>query len=167
MENDEINDLADEHAKSFTQLTEIESVVIRGQVLVEKSLNRAIRLIILEKEEYKDEKFGFSQILMLGYMLGICTKFKAELNALNKLRNQIAHGTEFDDKFVHIIIKGIQARSPDVIEKNLSLSRKLSAAISFICGAIAVTPEFLASGKLLSVVKKTYDYLNTSQNPIK
>lgn len=142
MDKEKINLLAKDHANAFTRLTDLEGMVIRGQVLIESNLNRAIRLSVADNEEYKADKFSFSQILILGHMLGISTAFKAELNALNKLRNQIAHGTAFDEKYVDVIISEIKKKNPEIINLSDKKLKSLGTAISFICGALAVSPSY-------------------------
>lgn len=139
--DDKIQILAEEHAAAFTKLTEMEGMVIRGQVMVESNLNRAIQLSLHDKEEYKPDKFSFSQILIIGHMLGVSNAFKGELNALNKLRNQVAHGIAFDEKYIDIIIQEVKKKSPDSIKPDGPKIAALGAAISFICGALAISSQ--------------------------
>jgi len=158
--NEEIEQLASKHANAFKQISELEGIVIRGQVMVEMAINHAILDCVSFPNEYKSEKFSFSQIVILGHMLGICTPFKAELNALNKLRNQIAHGTSFDDKYIRVIISEIKQKNAQIIQTNKPLATTLATAISFICGAISAAPELANTQLLIKRLQKRIHLAN-------
>ncbi len=99
-EDAELKILAGEFAGNFTNFTDIEGVIIRGHILVEQMLNRSIELAVLNKSEFKADKFSFAQKMEIGSMLGISIDFKIELKALNKLRNQIAHSLRYEEKYI-------------------------------------------------------------------
>lgn len=136
---DNVDRMAKHFAANFRHLTEIEGIIIRGHILIEYELDLAIEQTVVEKKQYKSEKFTFSQKVMIANMVGVALRYKSEISALNKLRNQIAHTLSYDDKYAHSIIKEMSKKYPEilVIKDNL---KALGTAISFICGAIGVYP---------------------------
>lgn len=147
----EFKELAEIHAKNFKHLTEIESVIIRGHILLEHALNNAIAQSILHKDEYQVDRFTFSQKVIIGYMLGMGITFKKEITAINKLRNQIAHSLKHEEKYIDIIISEISKKYPQILNLK-SKQLQLGTAISFICGAIAVSPKYIR--KLMTLTDK-------------
>ena len=131
--------LAEEHAKQFDKFTEIEGLIIRGHILVERQLNYAIERHVANKNEYKDNRFTFSQKMILSQMLGITKHFKLELKHLNTLRNQIAHSLDFDKNRVDMIIKEVHKKKKEILDLKENRSKNFAIAISFICGAISAT----------------------------
>ncbi|MBK7227240.1 MAG: hypothetical protein IPH96_18190 [Saprospiraceae bacterium] len=114
-ENKELEKCAEEFASDFKKFTEIEGIIIRGHIVVERQLIKAIERTVSKPMEFEPERLSFSNKLMLSNMLGVSDLFKKELNALNKLRNQVAHSLKYDDKLIVLIIQ-------EVNKKNKSLS---------------------------------------------
>jgi hypothetical protein len=140
-ENNELETFAKAHADAFTQLSEIEGIIIRGHILVERAINNAIEHTVINKEDYKSDRFTFSQKVIISNMFGLSSHFKLEINTLNKLRNQIAHTLEYDVKNVDIIINEIHKKEPKFINLEDSKIESLGKAISFMCGAIFISHE--------------------------
>jgi len=137
-EDERIAKLAEEHSKQFDKFTELEGLIIRGHILVERQLNYAIERNVAYKSEYKDNRFTFSQKMILSQMLGISKPFKQEIKALNILRNQIAHSLEFDEKRVDLIIQGVHKKESKILNLNNSKVKNFAISISFICGALSI-----------------------------
>ena len=133
-----LEELSKKFADSFSDFTDIEGVIIRGHILVEQSLSQAIEKTILYRKEYKPDRFTFAQKLCIANMLGISNILKHELNWLNSLRNQIAHSLNYEEENVVKIIESVKTKCPDW-EEDLPTNMGLRKAISFICGAIAVS----------------------------
>lgn len=74
-----VEGLAKEFANLFTSFTDIEGVIIRGHILVEQNLNRAIEYTIIHPKEYRADKFTFAQKLNIANMLGITIGLKMSL----------------------------------------------------------------------------------------
>lgn len=88
--------LAEENNDLFKHLNELEGLIIRAHLIVEKNLNRIIEVVVINPS-YRPEKFSFSQKLEIAKMLGaIVPEFESPIRLLNKLRNQIAHSFHFD-----------------------------------------------------------------------
>jgi hypothetical protein len=138
-EEAKIAKLAEEHSKQFDSFTELEGLVIRGHILVERQINYAIERHILNKNEYKDDRFTFSKKMILCKMLGISRHFNQEIKNLNTLRNQIAHSLEFDKNRVDIIIREVYKKKKELLNLNDSREKNFAISISFICGAISAT----------------------------
>jgi hypothetical protein len=136
-EDKELESLANEFSKKFTAFTDIEGAIIRGHILVEQMLNKSIELTVLNKNEYKTDKFSFAQKAEIGNMLGISTEFKIELNALNKLRNQIAHSLKHEEKYIDVIINNVYNKKSDIFLDKKNKLNSLKTSISFMCGAIS------------------------------
>lgn len=124
--------LASEFEKNFTNFSDIEGTIIRGHILIEQMLNHSIELTVPNKSEYKAEKFSFAQKVEIANMLGVSIEFKIELNALNKLRNQIAHSLKYDDKYIDVIINGVRKKKSEIFNNKTNKSSSLKVAISFI-----------------------------------
>jgi hypothetical protein len=129
-------ELSKNHATSYTAFSSIEGIIIRGHILYEKELDLAIGLNIPKKEHYDPEKFTFSHKVRIARMLALIDKWLTEVNALNKLRNQIAHSLAYDDKLVDIIIKSTEKEN-DKAEVSNSTENRLKSSISFLCGHLA------------------------------
>ena len=136
MENENIKTLADQHANDFKRFTEIEGIIIRGHIVVERQLIRAIEMSVDNPREFDPEKLSFSNKVMIAHMMGISDLFKVEFKSLNKLRNQVAHSLQFDTQLLHLIIDEVNKKQT-VIEKSMPIEVQLGTAISFICGAIS------------------------------
>ncbi|MGL3000693.1 hypothetical protein [Flavobacterium sp. RSSB_23] len=149
-----LKNLSDEHHDSFTDFSIIEGIIIRGHILVEKSLVKSISEAIYRNDEFYPEKLSFSQKVTIARMLGISVFVKKEVNALNKLRNQIAHTLEFDEQYIDEIINGIKKKDlENKYPKNRIQSLKM--AISFICFTISVESQYSQLGQAM----KGIDYL--------
>lgn len=136
MENDDIKTLANQHAKDFKKFTETEGIIIRGHIVVERQLIRAIEMSVENPREFDPEKLSFSNKVMIAHMMGISDLFKVELKSLNKLRNQVAHSLQLDPKLLHLIIDEVNKKQV-VIVKSMTIEVQFGTAISFICGAIS------------------------------
>ncbi|MBS5980216.1 MAG: hypothetical protein KIB51_10905 [Dysgonomonas mossii] len=143
-EREKIDELAKDFANSFTTFTDIEGVIIRGHILVEQHLSRAIENTVLRPEEYRADKFTFAQKLHIANMLGISTILKNELSLLNSLRNQIAHSLNYKEKHVVKIIEMTKAKHREWRE-DLPLNIGLRRAISFMCGYISMSHNLAKS----------------------
>ncbi len=135
--NRDIENKAKLFSDSFKELSDIESIIIRGHILIEHELNDAITRSISNPSEFKSEKFTFSQKTILCYMIGIGNRFKSEINTINKLRNQIAHTLSYDEKYIDLILKEINLKSND-LHVGKSRVDALGASVSYICGALSV-----------------------------
>lgn len=132
--------LAVKHSDDFKKFTDIEGVIIRGHILIEQNLNRSIELTVLLKDEYNADKFSFAQKVQIANMLGITRDFKIELNALNKLRNQIAHSLKYEEKYIDIVINEVNKKLKESHESFKNKNDKLNSliySISFMCGSIS------------------------------
>lgn len=136
MKNGDIKNLADQHINDFKRFTQIEGIVIRGHILVDRQLIRAIEMSVENPREFDPEKLSFSNKVMIAQMMGISDLFKVELKSLNKLRNQVAHSLQFNIKLLHLIIDEVNKKQT-VIKKSIPIEVQLGTAISFICGAIS------------------------------
>jgi hypothetical protein len=137
--DEKIEKAASDHERKFTLLSDIESIIIRGHILIEYQLNVAIGEFVMNKREYLEGKFSFSQKLIIANMLGLTSRTRIEIAAINKLRNQIAHSLKYDEAILDSLILRMSN-----IDKHLSKIKDKSAAlkriISFICGAIMASP---------------------------
>ena len=139
--DEEIENNAKIFADNFKQMTEVEGVIIKGHIMLERELNTAIESTILNRKEYYPDKFSFSQKLILSQMLGISNNFAVEIKTWNTLRNQIAHSLKYDDKLINIITQEITKKHPThVISKDSALA--LGYCVSFICGGISIRPPY-------------------------
>ena len=136
MGNEDIKSLADKHTNDFRKITEIEGIIIRGHIVVERQLIRAIEMSVENPSELDPERLSFSNKVMIAHMMGISDLFKVELKSLNNLRNQVAHSLQFDIKLLHLIIDEVNKKQT-VIKKSMPIEVQLGTAISFICGAIS------------------------------
>jgi len=127
---------AKEFAENFIPFSEIEGAIIRGHILVEKTLNDTIKLAIVQKNEYEPEKFTFTRKLDIANMLGICVPFKKEINALNKLRNQVAHSLQYEEKYIDLICSSMAKIDNNDIYKTNNKLLIFNRAISFLAGCI-------------------------------
>jgi len=151
-----------QHSERFNLLTTLESIIIRGHILIEHELNCAIEKCILYKNEFKADKFSFSQKILIANMLGITKHFKDEIILINKLRNQIAHSLSYDSQLVDSIINRMTQLDKD-LHKIADRSQAFARVVSFICGGLAIMPygirelQFLEYQieRLKSVTKKT------------
>lgn len=106
--------LADENNDLFKHLNELEGLILRAHLIIEKNLNRIIELIIINPS-YRPEKFTFSQKLEIAKMLGaIAPEFESPIRLLNKLRNQIAHSFHFDASVLNEFISQIARNFDDI-----------------------------------------------------
>ncbi len=161
MENDDIKTLADQHANDFKRFTEIEGIIIRGHIVVERQLIRAIEMSVDKPGEFDPERLTFSNKLMVAHMLGISDLFKVELKSLNKLRNQVAHSLQFDTKMLHLIIDEVNKKQA-VIDKSMPIEVQLGTAISFICGAISQANLKVKKELLQTITKEIMDKNNVA-----
>ncbi len=142
LEEEEImSRLAQLHSDNFKKLTDIEGIIIRGHILIEHELNVAIAKTILDENEYRVDKFTFSQKLTIAYMLGIGTYFKEELQAINSLRNEIAHSLKYRESLVDLIISRLKMKDANSLGSGDRVAL-LAKSISFICGSIAIMPKY-------------------------
>lgn len=161
MENDDIETLADQHANDFKRFTETEGIIIRGHIVVERQLIRAIEMSVDKPSEFDPERLTFSNKLMVAHMLGISDLFKVELKSLNKLRNQVAHSLQFDTKMLHLIIDEVNKKQA-VIDKSMPIEVQLGTAISFICGAISQANLKVKKELLQTITKEIMDKNNVA-----
>lgn len=126
--------LSDEFIKLFNEFSQIEGLIVRGHILIEQALNKQIKQNIKNKTAYNPDKLSFSNKLMIADMLGITRKLTRPLRSLNKLRNQIAHSLDYDNKLILSIISDVQnASKSSVIPKN-SIEENVASAIAYMCG---------------------------------
>ncbi len=156
-EDMELEILADEFAKNFTKFSDTEGAIIRGHILIEQMLNQSIELTVLNKSEFKADKFSFAQKTEIGNMLGISIEFKIELNALNKLRNQIAHSLKYEEKYIDVIINGVFSKKSEIFLNKKDKLASLKVAISFICGAICYGHKTARQNFLMQQMKLTIE----------
>jgi hypothetical protein len=144
--SDWLRNLSDEHHDSFTDFSIIEGIIIRGHILVEKTLVKSISEAIYRNDEFYPEKLSFSQKVTIARMLGISVFVKREVNALNKLRNQIAHTLGFEERYIDEIINEIKKKD---LENKYPENRIqcLKMAISFICFTITVESQYSQLGQ--------------------
>ena len=155
-ENKELEKRAEEFASDFKKFTEIEGIIIRGHIVVERQLIKAIERTVSKPKEFEPERLSFSNKLMLTNMLGVSDVFKKELNALNKLRNQVAHSLKYDDKLIDLIIKEVNNKE-QIIDLKKITEEKLGTAISFISGAISQSSLFDKKNYLKTILKEIMD----------
>ena len=60
MESDDLKTLADQHTNDFKRFTEIEGIIIRGHIVIERQLIRAIEMSVDNPSEFDSEKLSFS-----------------------------------------------------------------------------------------------------------
>jgi len=144
-----LNRLANEHSTSFKDLTDLEGLIIRGHILIEKALNNSIATVAYKKDEFNPDQFTFAQKASLARLLGISGVLKNEINAFNKLRNQIAHSLEFEEKYLNVIINGIKSKDKEKQYPKTQKVNNLKRAISFMCGIIAIDAYFAQAGQAL------------------
>jgi hypothetical protein len=149
-----VENLANEFAKALIQFSEFEGLIIRGHILVEQSLNRSIELSLLNSLDYESDRFSFSQKIIIGNMLGISGDLKVELNALNKLRNQIAHSLKYDENLVDVIIDQVRKRNSSIFEGKETRLLLLTTAISFLSGIIAASYKSANLKNSIHLLKK-------------
>ena len=135
---------------NFNQLSDIEGIILKGHILLEHQLDIAISKEILNKNEYESDKFSFSQKVIIGNMLGICRAFKASINALNKLRNQIAHSLKYEEELMIDLLKPINKKY-SFIKVSANDLPNLKKGISAICYGISV--QTLIDGKSRSIAQ--------------
>lgn len=151
IDNEEfIDKAAREHAESFKDFTDIEGVVIRGHIVIEKALIKSIKNIVYKESEFKPDKFSFSQKLTIARMYDIAGLFEKEINVLNKLRNQIAHSLEFDEKYIDLIIESVANKNKEREYLAGEKVENLKHAISFICGVIMIDGYYAQIGNTLN-----------------
>lgn len=160
-ENQELEKRAEEFASDFKKFTEIEGIIIRGHIVVERQLIKATIRSISRPKEFEAERLSFSNKLMVTNMLGITNSFKKELNALNKLRNQVAHSLEYDDKLISLIITEVNKKEK-VIDESKSIENQIGTAISFICGAVSQISLFDKENYLKTILKEVMNKNNVA-----
>jgi hypothetical protein len=161
MKNDEIETLADQHANEFKRFTKLEGIIIRGHIVVERQLIRAIEMSVEKPNEFDPERLTFSNKLMLAHMHGISDLFKVELKSLNKLRNQVAHSLQFDTKLLSLIIDEVNKKQP-LIDSTKPIEVQIGTAISFICGAISQSNLKVKKELLKTITKEIMDKNNVA-----
>jgi hypothetical protein len=161
MDNGEINKEAEEFVSDFKRFTELEGIIIRGHIVVERQLIKAIEKSVAKPDEFVPERLSFSNKLMITHMLGISDKFKTELNSLNKLRNQVAHSLEYDNKLLQLIINEVNKKK-QITDKSTPIEAQLGTAISFISGAICQSSLIVKKKFLNTIVQEIMDKNNVA-----
>ena len=151
------------HSKHFNHLSTIESLIIRGHILIEHDLNEAIKKCVLYKEKYKADKFSFSQKIAIGSMLGITQYIEQEVQLINKLRNQIAHSLTYEKDLLKILFSKVDKMDKLFHLKNDD-NEKTKRSISWICGMITISPYTLQEIQYLTIKKNK---LQASINKLK
>lgn len=111
----------------FSTCSDIETVILKGHLLLEYVLNGYIERNNLDiNEGYQG--FSFAQKLKMYEIFGTSSLIP-ELKMLNKLRNDIAHTFELNRQLVNKLIRDIHKKSDPLHKRARSLEYKLIMAL--------------------------------------
>lgn len=118
-------------------------IVLKGHLLVEEEINEILRMRLAEPKAIFDARLSFSQrIAVLKALSGRDSEeiFRfAAIEALNSLRNQLAHNLEPKDieKRVAAFLREFEDPERGEEYSQESISRRLKRCVAFLCGMLA------------------------------
>lgn len=139
-------------------IKDLELMILKGHILVEYSLNKFIDDTNEGILQIDDTMFNFSSKVRIAEFLGLFKKkdhLKESINILNKIRNQIAHQLEYDERLLQSLIKlflEFNIEGSAIKQENEKL-KNLYFIIIAICGLIM--GKKLAQQKIKSFTRET------------
>lgn len=130
-----------EIVKRFPRTQNLEYAILKSHLIVEHALVQYIRSFTTIAVSIKDIRFTFSQKLEIAYLLGFGADdpiLLPTVEALNKVRNQVAHTFTLDraavDELLQINHEDYRAFKPKNDRERIQALRWLC---SFICGRVS------------------------------
>jgi hypothetical protein len=135
-----ILELGEKHLDNETHVT---SLILKGHLVVEHTMNLVIELLDDSVKKYDLERAKFSDKMKLCGYLGLFNGNRTthdQINLLNKLRNGIAHRLEYDPVEIEQLFNynkhNLQILTNGMTDTTRILLKKLNICVQGICGAI-------------------------------